>query len=591
MGFNEVTRSYIKNCTQLNVEDSKSDRIIDSLEKFVTASVFAGADSILWEDSEALFDEKFKPTSLANWKQFIKNKMNIERFFRAVLYIKEPEMRQDIDSYTLSAIYERLGLKKDETAFNNQNLKNWYIDLCDDKETEEVDLTPYVQTAYALTYQMYQYEFDFEKTDVKIKQVVACLFTVYFDLVAGIQNSSEFQQVCEKDFDMDWHGYCSKIVQKLDEKFREYVFANCREVRNVRESVSEESISTQKLFEELKANMQEQIQPIILAGSAAVGKTTTLEYLQYTKCRECLDTGVYKEIPVVIHLNELRSRRIENGEIRVKVKTVEQLMCDELSLEDKVVKKRDLDSILEKKAAVLQVYFDGFNEIPEDKANIFRNDVNIWIKKCIDKRIPVIITNRSLKVNGDVEKNNKKYIIEGIDQNSIKEYFKKKLIKYDRYVELKNYIEEQLQENGSLEWVCSETAHPHELEAIITIALEGKKFSTRELLMRDFLELLLARESTTHQKTDEEVLILKRWLKAIAVLMNEMLMKDSLAGLNPEKPYIFESSAQSVIPEANVDYDYYMDWASTIPIIVKNDGTIEFINIVYYNYFVCFKEE
>lgn len=218
-------------------------------------------------------------------------------------------------------------------------------------------------------------------------------------------------------------------------------------------------------------DVNEKYKKIKLIGYAGVGKTTTLEYIEY---QDALNFEKNKKIPVIISLitvNELVS--------------IETLICRKLKIEED--NEAVVKYLLRKNR--INLYLDGINEISiveADKKREFINRLEDFINKKENKDLKVIVTDRD---NDAVSVLNNRYtfLVQGMNEHDIDEFIKGNA-SAEKVVEIKQAI---TQNDEILEAVT----HPFMLKNIITIIECGKKIPENiEELADVYLDSIIVRE-------------------------------------------------------------------------------------------------
>lgn len=235
-------------------------------------------------------------------------------------------------------------------------------------------------------------------------------------------------------------------------------------------------------------DVNEKYKKIKLIGYAGVGKTTTLEYIEY---QDALNFEANKKIPVILSLitvNELVS--------------IETLICRKLKIEEE--NEAVVKYLLKKNR--INLYLDGINEISiadADKKREFISRLEDFINKKENKDLKVIVTDRD---NDAVSVLNNRYtfLIQGMNENDIDEFIQGNA-KKEKVSEIKQAITQN-------EEIFEAVTHPFMLKNIITIIECGKKIPKNiEELADVYLDSIIVRE--IEEKKDEYARYINELLK------------------------------------------------------------------------------
>lgn len=531
--FSQKALGNLKEYLGLGGNDTQYDEAILLYEKFLSTPIMDNRTYVFSEQAVVEITEFFEEIYNTNkWKMEERLVSDVENFLSAILYVVNKRNWIDLNTRglqkNLDALYDALKLEKDGTVFKIEELRDW----------------KYKQ--YQLVYKMYHAEKNGRREEFRIREfmdMVACLYSVYFGLLN--QYSEEIQAEIDREMStvsISWDEYC-KNVTKHTERVDDYVLINCKPLGK------DNLVTTDQLPENVPA--------VVLAGDAAIGKTTALEYLQYIKCKRYLEEKKGR-IPVLIRLRSIRSNIDGNAVIN--------MIKQELGLD----RNYNLNTISSK----IEIYFDGYNEVPDTKT---RKNVQIEIQSIInDYKIPVFVTDRSILTKCIPSGiTTYKYTIESLKDAQVREYFTKKT---KNEAALKRILDElDATDKNTLKWTISEPVKPYQLNAIIDNAVNNEKFHGKDKTMQIYLRNLLDRECDG-QKDEEEVRIYKKWLRAVAVKMSK---------INAEK--LSDEIVESLFDPENMEISYSeaRAWASEMPIIeVDDNDDIKFVDNSYVNYFV-----
>ncbi len=231
------------------------------------------------------------------------------------------------------------------------------------------------------------------------------------------------------------------------------------------------ALEEEKYCSFLDINQNEDLKKIKLIGYAGVGKTTTLEYLEYI---DALNYEYFKKLPVVISLITVED-----------MITMETLICHKLNLEES-----DIDVVkylLENNK--INLYIDGVNEISIIDYNLkkqFLDYLEEFINRPNLKNLKVIVTDRD---NDEVSimNNCHTYLIAGMTEQDIDAF-----IEGNSKKEAVEKIKEAFKSNPELTKIA---IHPIMLKNFIAIIECGKVVpSDLQELAEVYLEAIIERE-------------------------------------------------------------------------------------------------
>ena len=537
----ELNESRIENIMEVVTEqtfgtDTKYKDGILLWKEFISAPIGEAQNCLLntMDGFELLCDKYF---TKKEWDMQVRNVSDVENFFAMILWaVKEEQYKQlrEDEKKKLQVLYAELGLETDDTEWTGDELdvigeKKWLTNR---------------NEAYKFVYKLYHAVAAGKVTKEHIGtgryyDMVDCLLSTYIDCVAKYQ--TEIQKAYERiDVKVNWSDYCNHILKdkRRQKDIQEYVMVNWKE--EAREAVSTE-------------DLPEDIAVITLLGGAGVGKSTALQYLQYKACQKYRSGDKSVKIPVLIRLKNVKESGVE--------KTIFQLLCEELQVEDAV-----LNEVLWHEP--IRIFFDGFNEVPVE--NHVQERVKHQINDLIDNYgVPIMVTDRTGETGiepADYRLICREYTLVNLDANQVREYFRRKTKDLPAVVER---IETELTE--TLAWVLTEPVTPYQLEVIVGLAIRGENFGDRDVLMQRHLKALFKRE--LRQRDRQEVNRLRKWLRAISKSM-----------VNQRRNSISRSAMEMLLP--NLDYGPFFIWARDLMILYADRDSVRFVSEEYCNFFI-----
>ena len=211
----------------------------------------------------------------------------------------------------------------------------------------------------------------------------------------------------------------------------------------------------------------------LLIGDAGVGKTTTLEYIEY---QDAINYENNKKIPVIISLIT-----VEENE------PIEKLIIRKLEMEENDDNIEIVNYLIEK--GRLNIYLDGVNEISISDYNLkrdFLNELEKFVTEEKNKNTKIIVTDRD---NSEVSvlNNVDTFLIQGMTENDIDAF-----IEGNAIPEKAEEVKEAIKENKEFSEMI---VNPIMLKDLITIIECGKPIPEDiEELSEVYLETIINRE-------------------------------------------------------------------------------------------------
>ena len=282
------------------------------------------------------------------------------------------------------------------------------------------------------------------------------------------------------DRELDVENYLKSIIENYKNKINfKYIPSSVRNI-NILDNIHIEEDDDNDEISFLEINNNPDIKKIKLIGYAGVGKTTTIEYIQY---QDALNYNKQHKIPVIINLITVE-----------KDSPIEFLIAKKLRLYKQQNDMQTLDSIKEIVEFLIEknrlnLYFDGVNEInivsPYEKRNFLTN-LEEFIKREKNKDLKIIVTDRD---NSEVSILNDKntFLIQGMTENDIYAFIEGNT-KPEKVDEVKKIVfENKYFENNIIQ--------PIMLKNLITIIECGQEVpESIEELSEAYLDAIIKRE-------------------------------------------------------------------------------------------------
>lgn len=291
------------------------------------------------------------------------------------------------------------------------------------------------------------------------------LFIAYLDLAYTI-NEYVMDGFVLSQINID--EYLENIINKYEAKVNfKYIPSSVLKIGGSNFD-SEEGVTETPFIE---INKSQKLSKIKLVGYAGVGKSTTLEYIEYQ------DAKNYKEeqkIPVIINLI-----LVEN------YKTIYELIAEKLNI--KIDINNSVKFLIAKNK--INLYIDGVNEVnisDNKEKRKFLDDLDEFLNEEKNKELKVIVTDRD---NNEVSILNNKstFIIQGMRLQDIEAF-----IDGNTEEDKKQIVKEKLIGNKIFD---EKNIHPIMLKNLITIVECGKELpEDLSNLSEIYLEALIIRE-------------------------------------------------------------------------------------------------
>ena len=450
------------------------------------------------------------PDNIAILKEKINN---FDRFLD--VYSKNNKYAKDIENFYSDL--ENMVLDEGKISSRTSNLLNTILetlfdvkgytklDSIDSKTSEEATFLNNMQILKDLNIitnnkSLQDLKLQFEKWTEEEKQninmywnYVSNIFIIFLELTNRMKENIMEQYIF---LNLNLQEYIQNIIKSYESKINfKYIPSSVLKVNNFNlgdnTNIEDDNLEVLRFID---VNQDERYKKIKLIGYAGVGKTTTLEYIEY---QDALNFEKNQKVPVILNLITVN-----------EFETIETLICKKLNIDtenDEVIK------FLLKKNRI-NLYLDGINESSISKKDERRDFVNMmedFINKKENKELKVIVTDRD---NDDVSVLNNSYtfLIQGMNENDINEFIEGNAEK-NKIVEIKHAITQN-------DEIYEAVTHPFMLKNIITIIECGKQIPKDiEELATVYLNSIIEREQEEkHEKYAKYINnLLKYYVKKI----------------------------------------------------------------------------
>lgn len=302
-------------------------------------------------------------------------------------------------TYNKKDALKELSLINEDRLFENENIIDDYDNYL--KNIKKENLIPYAKALYICEKQK-----DFDKIENnKIPvytywEYVSCLFLTYLDIAYKARNI-----IIEKYIDEKIHinDYLKNIIDNYESKVNfKYIPSSVLKIDG------DEIDSEDEITPFIEINENKKIKRFKLIGYAGVGKTTTLEYIEY---QDAINYDKNGKIPVVINLITVN-----------KNEEIEDIIARKLLIDNNGNNKEIIDYIIEKNK--INLYLDGVNEIRISdffERKEFLNRLEEFLNQEKNKNLKVIVTDRD---NSEVSILNTSdtFLIQGMTEEDIDKF-------------------------------------------------------------------------------------------------------------------------------------------------------------------------
>lgn len=378
-------------------------------------------------------------------------------------------------------IFKKMEIIKDDKLFDEifktDNTGNLVISIEHMNETCKMleernrkNLIPYIKAFYICQIEDEFQKIEENKMPINIYWIyISNLLLAYIELAYKAKDEIMNQYVTEK---LHIKEYLQKIITKYEEKINfKYIPSSVISFNqnNTTNDVGEE----ENILPFIEINQNEELNRIKLIGYAGVGKTTTLEYIEY---QDAINYENNKKIPVIISLIT-----VEENE------PIEKLIIRKLEMEENDDNIEIVNYLIEK--GRLNIYLDGVNEISISDYNLkrdFLNELEKFVTEEKNKNTKIIVTDRD---NSEVSvlNNVDTFLIQGMTENDIDAF-----IEGNAIPEKAEEVKEAIKENKEFSEMI---VNPIMLKDLITIIECGKPIPEDiEELSEVYLETIINRE-------------------------------------------------------------------------------------------------
>lgn len=439
------------------------------------------------------------------------NKINFIDIFIDILCINKGADKQEFSFDWALEILNKLNLIKDN-IYKNININN--LDGIQDEKVKII-----VKGLYTLA--------NPEDTDnINIYwDNISNIFITYLELGEMLKDDISEKYILKK---LNIDEYIRKIRQNYESKINfKYIPASVLKITNYdyldSDETNEEEIIGFKV-------VNEQYTKIKLIGYAGVGKTTTLEYVEYEDALKYEETG---KIPVLINLITVDTWQ-----------SIEELICRKLQVD------KDNEEIVNYllKCEKINIYLDGINEInisSSKNKQEFLITIEEFFNKKENQNIKMIITDRDndeLSVLNDLDT----FLIQGMNEDDIEMF-----IEGNSNPEKTEEVKRVIKNHPEMFVVFT---HPFMLKNIITIIECGEKIpDDSSEIISIYLNSIIKRE--IYEKKDDYAKYIDGILK---YLLTKITQSDEV-NVNPPIshfkliPIFYEYSDKEGIQDFNAD--------------------------------------
>ena len=328
---------------------------------------------------------------------------------------------------------------------------------------------------------------------------ISNLFIAYLELANKLKDNIMQQYILSN---LNIREYIHNIIENYENKINfKYIPSSVVKLTSY-DFLDEFDDENEMTLPFTKVNDSGKYKKIKLIGYAGVGKTTTLEYIEYQDALNYDKTNIIPVIISLITVNEITS--------------IEALICRKLNIDEE---NEEVIKYLIRKNKI-NLYLDGINEInilDGNKRKEFLNLLEDFINKKENKDLKVIVTDRDNDKVSVLNSSNT-FLIQGMNDSDINEFIEGNSMP-DKVLKIK----EEINKN---EEILDAITHPIMLKNIITIIeCENKLPQNIEDLVSVYLDSIIKRE--LEEKSDEYANYINDFLKYL--VKNIVTTKDVLA--------------------------------------------------------------
>ena len=332
------------------------------------------------------------------------------------------------------------------------------------------NLIPYIKAFY-----INQLEDEFKRIEDKKMPIniywtyISNLFLAYIELAYIAKEQIMSQYATEK---LHIKEYLQEIIKKYEEKIN-FKYIPSSVIKFNEDGAINDSDEEETTLPFIEINQSETMNRIKLIGYAGVGKTTTLEYIEY---QDSVNYENNKKIPVIISLITVD-----------KNEPIEKFIVRKLKMEENDDNIEIVNYLLEK--GKINLYLDGVNEISISDYNLkrdFLNELEKFVTEEKTKNTKIIVTDRD---NSEVSvlNNVDTFLIQGMTESDIEAFIEGNAIP-EKVEEIKKVIKENSDFLGMI-------VNPIMLKDLITIIECGEPIPKDiEELSEVYLNTIIKRE-------------------------------------------------------------------------------------------------
>ena len=276
---------------------------------------------------------------------------------------------------------------------------------------------------------------------------ISNLFIAYLELANKLKDNIMQQYILSN---LNIREYIHNIIENYENKINfKYIPSSVVKLTSY-DFLDEFDDENEMTLPFTKVNDSGKYKKIKLIGYAGVGKTTTLEYIEYQDALNYDKTNIIPVIISLITVNEITS--------------IEALICRKLNIDEE---NEEVIKYLIRKNKI-NLYLDGINEISildGNKRKEFLNLLEDFINKKENKDLKVIVTDRDNDKVSVLNSSNT-FLIQGMNDSDINEFIEGNSMP-DKVLKIK----EEINKN---EEILDAITHPIMLKNIITIITLNK---------------------------------------------------------------------------------------------------------------------
>lgn len=337
------------------------------------------------------------------------------------------------------------------------------------RNSNKSNLIPYVKSFFICNLPTELDKIENKKIPINIYwNYVSNLIYAYLELANKVSDQIMQLYVNQK---LKVKEYLEKIIKNYEEKVNfKYIPSSVIKIDNHMENDKEE----ENIIPFIEINKRDIFSKMKLIGYAGVGKTTTLEYIEY---QDAINYEKNRKIPIIISLITVE-----------KDEEIENLIARKLLINSQNADETEIINYLIQNN-LINLYIDGVNEISilntYEKRN-FLNRLEEFINQTKNKKLKVIVTDRD---NNEVSilNNCDTFLIQGMTESDINAFIEGNT-KKEKIEEVKKVLKENKE-------FAETMIHPIMLKNLITIIECNQPIPTDvEELSEIYLDAIIKRE-------------------------------------------------------------------------------------------------